>query len=278
MRTANQYLKRKWGQLRLAGIGRLGGCAVAAAVVAAGCAHSRNKDRIGLIPPPVPPFLKGPMAVLLTNTSGFSCRVVMTTGSPPIPGETVSGQLLCRGSQLLFAPDAHSPAGKRFARGLFSFIWDVGAQHGYLLSETLQGCAPISTQVQATNVLALPSRSVSETIEGHHCKRTDVEVDSSDGSKAPFQVWRASDLNAAPLRIATAAPGRTVIVNFSKFRLEAPSSRLFAPPDSFTRHDSAETMMAEMAIRQENLKRKPTEEAPSDFRAPPRMGMGPEGR
>ncbi len=272
MRTANQCLRRKWRELRLAGMGRLGGCVVAAAVVAAGCAHWRNKDRIGLIPPPVPPFLNGPMAVLLTNASGFSCHVAMTTGSPPIPGETVSGQLLCRGAQLLFAPDAHWLAGKRFARGAFSFVWDVAAQRGYLLSETLQGYAPISSQVRATNVLAVASRAASEKVGGHQCQRTEVEVDSSDGSKAPFQVWRASDLKAAPLRIATAAPGR-VIVNFSKIRDEAPSSRLFVPPDGFTRHDSAETMMAEMAMRQESLKRKPEEAEPAELQ-PAARGVG----
>lgn len=271
MRTANQHLKREGREPGLAGFGRLGGCVVAAALLATGCAHSRNKDRIGLIPPPVPLFLNGPMGVLLTNTTGFSCHVVMTTGSPPIARETVSGQLLCRGSQLLFAPDAHSPAGKRFKRGQFSFIWEVEAQRGYLLSEALQGYAPISSQVRATNVLALASRSASEEVAGHRCQRTDVEVESNDGSKAPFQVWRASDLNAAPLRIATAAPGRPVMVKFSKIRLEALSSRLFVPPEGFTPHDSAETLMAEIAMRQENLKRKPTEEQPADFQAQPRM-------
>jgi hypothetical protein len=271
MRTANQHLKRRGRESGLAGIGRLGGCVVAAALVAAGCAHSRNKDRIGFIPPPVPLFLNGPMGVLLTNTTGFSCHVVMTTGSPPIPGETISGQLLCRGSQLLFAPDADSPSGKRFKRCGFIFIWEVGAQRGYLLSEALQGYAPISSRVQATNILALASRSASEGIGGHRCQRTEVEVETNDGSKAPFQVWRASDLNAAPLRIATAAPGRPVIVNFSKIRLGAPSSRLFLPPDGFTAHDSAETMMGEMAMRQENLKRKSAEEQPTEFQAQPRM-------
>jgi len=272
MRTANQYLNRTWGQRLLAGVGRLGGCVVAAAVAATGCAHSKNKDRIGIIPPPVPPFLNGPMAVLLTNSPGFSCHLVMTSGSPPVPGETVSGQLLCRGSQLLFAPDAHWLGGKRFARAGFGFVWDVGAQQGYILSEALQGYAPISSQVQATNVLALPAHFASEKVEGHHCQRTELEVGSTDGTKALFQVWRAADLKAAPLRIASAAPGRPVIVNLSNIRLEAPSIRLFVPPDGFTRHDSVETLMAEMAMRQENLKRKPAETPSTDFQ-PPSPGM-----
>ena len=273
MRTANQNLNRKWRQRLRAGLGRLGAYVAAAALVAAGCAHSKNKDRIGLIPPPVPSFLNGPMAVLLTNSPGFSCHVVMTSGSPPVPGETVSGQLLCRGSQLLFAPDAHWLGGKRFARAGFIFVWDVGAQQGYVLSEALQGYAPISSPVQATNVLPLRGHAASESVEGHHCQRTEFEVESSDGSKAPFQVWRASDLKAAPLRIANAAPGRPVIVNLSNIRPEAPASRLFVPPDGFTRHDSAETLMAEMAMRQENLKRKPAAEPSTDFQPPAAGGM-----
>jgi len=273
VRTANPNINRKWRRRLQAGVGRLGGYVVAAAVAAAGCAHSKNKDRIGVIPPPVPSFLNGPMAVLLTNSPGFSCHVVMTSGSPPVPGETVSGQLLCRGSQLLFAPDAHWLGGKRFLRAGFIFMWDVGAQQGYVLSEALQGYAPISSPVQATNVLALPAHLASESVEGHHCQRTEFEVESSDGSKAPFQVWRASDLKAAPLRIASAAPGRPVIVNLSNLRFEAPSSRLFTPPDGFTRHDSAETLMAEMAMRQENLKRKPAETPSTDFQPPSAGGM-----
>ena len=272
MRTANQYLKRSGRELLLAGMGRLGGCVVAAALAAAGCAHSRNKDRIGLVPPPVPLFLSGPMGVLLTNTTGFSCHVVMTTGSPPIPGETVSGQLLCRGAELLFAPDADSPAGRRFKRGGFIFIWEVATQHGYLLSEALQGYAPISSRLQATNVQTLASRPASEEVEGHRCQKTEVQVESNDGSKVPFQVWRAADLNGAPLRIGTAAPGRPVAVNLSKFRLGAPSGQLFLPPEGFTAHDSAETMMAEIAMRQENLKRKPTEEQPADLQQPSGVG------
>ena len=105
------------------------------------------------------------------------------------------------GFQFLFAPDARWLADKRFARSGFSFTWNVAAQHGYLLSEALQGYAPISSRVQATNVLALPSRAVSEVVEGHHCQSTEAEVESSDGSKTPFQVWRASDLKATPLAL-----------------------------------------------------------------------------
>ena len=107
-------------------------------------------------------FLNGPMAILLTNTSGFSCHVVMTTGSPPIPGETVSGNSCAGAPELLFAPDAHCPAGKRFARSGFSFIWDVAAQHGYLLSEALQGYAPISSAGPGHERAGPPSRSASE--------------------------------------------------------------------------------------------------------------------
>ncbi|MGA2864567.1 MAG: hypothetical protein ABSF95_08765 [Verrucomicrobiota bacterium] len=270
MRTANQYLRRRPRELRLAGLGRLGWWALAVALAGAGCAHSRNKDRIGLIPPPAPAFLNGPMAVLLTNASGFSCHVVMSVGSPANPGERVAGELLGRGTQLLFVPDANSLAGKRFAKRGFSFIWDAAGQRGYLLSEALQGYAPISSPVQATNVVVRASRPAPERAGGHPCQQTEVEVASNNGTRALFRVWRAADLKGFPICIVTAAPGRPLAVNASKLRLEAPSSRLFLPPDGFTRYDSAETMMAEMAMRQENLRRKPTEE-PLEFQRVPRL-------
>jgi hypothetical protein len=216
------------------------------------------------------------MAVLLTNAPGFSARVVMTAGSPPIPAETLTGQLLCRDSQILFAPDPKAPANKRFARAGFSFLWNVASQHGYLLSEALQGSAPISSVLVATNVAALPSREVSENLHGHPCKRSQVEVDLNDGSKAPFQVWRATDLHGLPLRIASAAAGRPTVLDLSNIRLEPPAAKLFAPPDSFTRLDSAETMMAELAMRQENLKRKPAEATPTETPGQPHFG-GPGG-
>jgi hypothetical protein len=211
------------------------------------------------------------MAVLLTNAPGFSCYLVMTAGSPPNPNETLSGQLLVRESRLLFAPDTKAPAVKRFARGGFSYVWDVAAQQGCLLSEALQGYAPVSSRIRVTNMSARASSPAPEMVQGHACQKTEIELASNDGASARFRVWRATDLKGLPVRIVAAAPGRPVTVSLSNFRLQAPAARLFAPPDGFTHHDSAETMMAEMAMRQENLKRKPTE-APPDFQRPASVG------
>ncbi len=242
------------------------GLALVLGLAAAGCSHSPDKNRLGLIPPPPPPFLHGPMALLLTNAPGFSCYVVMTAGSPPNPHETLSGQLLVRDSRLLFAPDPKAPAAKHFARGGFGFIWDAAQNQGCLLSEALQGYAPVSSRTRVTNLLVRPAGPALETVQGHPCKRVEIETASDDGSSAQFRVWRATDLKGLPVRIVTAATRRPLTLVCSSFRLQAPASRLFAPPDGFARHESAEAMMAEMAMRQENLKRKPTEETP-DFKA-----------
>lgn len=270
MRNANQYFGTAPRQRRLAVVfGRLGWAVLVLATLAAGCAHSRNKNRLGLIPPPLPPFLTGPMAVLLTNTPGFAGRVALEFGSPADPAETISGQLLCRGPKLLFEPDANSPLGKRFRAGGFVFLWNVAERGGWLVSEALQGYAPISSQVQVTKVIIHAATAASEQVDGHACQETEVEVASADGSTR-FQVWRATDLNAIPLRIASATDTRPLRLSLSRLQLEVPSDRVFLPPAGFTRYDSAETMMAEMAMRQENLWRKPAPE-PGEMEPPPRQ-------
>jgi hypothetical protein len=233
---------------------------VAIAGAAGGCAHSgaRNKGA-GLIPPPVPAFLSGPMGVLLTNLPGFAAHVRLDSEHPSSTTEPFSGELLGRGPKLLFAPDFSSAATKRFRACGFSFVWDVSEQRGFLFSEALQGYAPISSQVQATNVVAGPARLASDKVDGHACEQVELTVDSRGGAPAVFRVWRATDLQGFPVRILCVGQVRPLTLYCSSIRLEAPAAKLFQPPGDFTRYESSEAMMAEMAIREENLHRKPKE-------------------
>ena len=50
-------------------------------------------------------------------------------------------------------------------------------------------------------------------------------------------------------------------MSFSKIRLEPPTAELFAPPNDFTKYDSAEAMVAELVMRQRNLKLQPNNTA-----------------
>src|SRR5512143_2719834 len=112
---------------------------VLADVFTVGCAHSRDPGREsigsgGYLAPEPPAFLSGPLAVVLTNIGGFGAHVVMQTTSTLGHPEVVSGQLLGRGSKLLFEPDDSKFLDKRYRSAGISFVWDVAENRGCVLS------------------------------------------------------------------------------------------------------------------------------------------------
>ncbi len=98
---------------------RIGGAWACAAGVAllllmSGCAHSRYGASYigaaeGIQAARPPAFLTGPMGVLLTNTQDFSAKAVFF--QQPGQGRPLSGDLLCRGTKLLFARDSRGAPG-----------------------------------------------------------------------------------------------------------------------------------------------------------------------
>ena len=260
-RSVHLKLVCRW---RLDRVRLLGLCLALLAALAVSCAHSeKNIDRAGaveVLAAPVPPlFLNGPMALLLTNADGFRARVVLENGAPAQATPMAAGELLVRGSQLLFAPDP-SGAPKKQARVRDSaFIWNVNGNRGYVLNDPLQAYAPMSSSRQYTTLTvgAALNDPARERIAGHPCQATEVTVTASDGATTFFQVWRARDLNALPLRIACPSNGLPVTLTLSKVRLEPVPEALFLPPNGFTKYDSVETLMTELALRGMNLGRKP---------------------
>ena len=254
-------MARNSARLAGTGMGWSGLCVVMIAVLAAGCAHARRAGAVGEMLPPKPPlFLDGPMAALLTNANGFSAHVVLETRPSSNLAAPVSGELLGRGGKLLFAPDESASGKKRRPGGGINFIWDVTAGSGYMLSEALQGYAPISSGVRVTNVVIGTGAEISapEQVGGHPCGQEQEIVVSSDGSATVFQVWRALDLRAFAVRIYSATNATFFSLNLSSIRLETPSDVLFQPPAGFTKFDSAEAMMDELMARQQNLRRSAT--------------------
>ena len=271
---------RNSARLALAGIGLFGLCVMIIAVLAAGCAHVRRAGSrdgaVGEILPPKPPvFLDGPMAALLTNADGFSAHVVMEVQPSSNRAAPVSGELLGRGSKLFFAPDESTSGEKRHPGGGINFIWDVTAGSGYIMSEAMQSYAPISSGARVTNVVigTGTENSAPEKVGAHLCEQEQAIVASSDGSATVFRIWRAMDLRRFAVRINSATNSTFLSLNFSSVRLEAPSSELFQPPDGFTKYDSAEALMNELMVRQQNLKRSTT-----DTTGEPDQVEGREGR
>jgi hypothetical protein len=231
--------------------------AIAAAMFGAGCAHS---DRLlGLVrAPTVPALLNGPVAALLTNMAGFSGHAVMESGGAAQPVQRISGELMGREGMLLFVPDDSGSEGKRARAAGLSYIWNVTENRGYVLSEALQGYAPVAENVRFASIPAGISKRAPEKLDGHPCQQTEASVSSSDGSTVMFQLWQATDLNELPIRLVCTSNSTPITVSLSRIRPEAPRRELFQPPDGFTKFDSSETLMAEFVMRQQNLKRKPS--------------------
>jgi len=233
------------------------------AALAAGCASSSTKaDRSGgfqVMPTPMTPlFLNGPMALLLTNAGGFRAHVVFEGATASQSTRPSAGELMVRGSKLLFAPEAIKVPKKQPHPEESAFVWDVSENRGYVLNEPMQAYAPISSAREFTNITAgAVSNSASpEKIAGHSCEASEVTVTASDGLATVFRVWRATDLKGLPLRIQCPSGGVPLTLTLSKVRFEAIPNDLFLPPNGFTRYASAEAMMTEMALRRVNLSRK----------------------
>lgn len=227
------------------------------ALLAGGCAHGPPTDHgefTRVYTPQVPVFLSGPAAVLLTNTAGFSARVT-DRGDSAFPGsDSVEGELLGRGTTLIFAPRETGPEDKQIKFGGFSYIWDVASGSGYVLSDALQGYAPVASTLRVTNVVFGAGENDSR----------EATILMNDGGKAVFRVWPGDPRKQFPARLE----GRTrppLTLTFAKVRLEAPAAGLFKPPEGFTRYPSAEALADEIAVRQHNFRRGAREPAIPSF-------------
>ena len=224
-----------------------------------------------MITPLPPPFLTGPASFLFTNWPGFSAQV----DTQPQGGiaSAASGQLLGRGTRLFYAP-ATDESDKRRSAGGYSFIWYVTEKRGYVLSEALQGYAPVAADLQVTNVVFEIGKAPAERLSGHPCESAEAVVQMADGTAAGLGVFRALDLKGFPLRVESATNTSVFILSVSKVRLEAPPAEVFAPPDGFTKYSSVEAMADELAARQNNLRHKsrgsPVESLPQQM-VPPQL-------
>jgi len=253
-------------------------CLAASVVLLAnGCAHSRKDAEVDLVSTGVarpPVFLVGPAALLLTNAAGYIAAIHVQGDSVMGKPEVTTGELLARGSKLFFVPDAstHQRAGRG---GGLSFIWDAAERKGYVLDEPMQAYAPISSSVQFTNLAVLSSESLATVkLAGSLCRRATATASAADGSTTSFQICQSAETGLA-LQITSTQP--RFDLQFSKLELRAPANDVFAPPAGFTRYDSLEAMMNELASRQHDIRRAGHGIIPRDFEPPPAQPPTPGG-
>ncbi len=197
-----------------------------------------------------PGFVAGPMALLLTNVDGFSAKVSGTvTGADGIK-HTVAGDLLGRDGSVIFQPADKVKGRRARSEGGTFFIWSERRQEGYVLSDPLQAFAPAAAKAQPTNIVLHTSTGAEEFVNSHRCRRVEVVVECSDGSKTKGTVWEAEDARHFTARMVIAEGPGAMEIDFSMIRLELPTAQLFTPPDGFTKYASSVALMNELITRQ----------------------------
>jgi hypothetical protein len=238
-------------------------CVAAAGLLFAGCAPSqggggRFAAGEGFPRAEAPSILTGPISVLLTNAAGISAHVTLMqnlTTRTKVPA--LAGDLVAQQGHLFWTPAGPDSRSRKATDHNFSYIWDVNRNSGYVLSEALQGYAPMNSSLRYTNLLITPEPdgSPAEKLEGHRCAAEQVTVLSSDGAAHKFRAWRAADLNGFPLKIVPADGDTGSTVLLSQVRPERTPADAFEPPKGFTRYESADAMMNEIMLRQRDIRR-----------------------
>ncbi len=196
----------------------------ALALFAGGCAHTGStvdpaREPVQMLLPKLTVAVTGPAAGLLTNLDGFDCQFSVNFGAPGQDELTVNGALHERGGKLCFAPVFKAARRKALDAGGFIVIWDPAGRQGYVLSDALQGFAPV--------------------------------VADAPAAKAPeLQVERAKDLNGLAIRIQSTDESRPFTLTLSGIKPGLPPEGMFAPPDGLTKYASETALLEELAARQ----------------------------
>jgi hypothetical protein len=183
--------------------------------------------------------------------------------------------LLGRDGRLIFQPSPPKDKRARRVGGLF-FIWNETTHSGYVLSEALQGYAPIQSDAGAASPLNITKEGIQEDIDGHSCHRYAAVVALNNGLNARLTLWQADDAGHFPIRIETASGPDRITLDFSEVRLEYAALKLFFPPEGFTAYGSSVVMMNELIARESNLAEKnqtgqfdePTDVRPANIHQP----------
>jgi len=245
METRNPESKAKAGFLITRRL-----CGALMLVVAAGCSHHHHDYTIEgpgfarVYTPQVPTFMLGPAGALLTNNPGYTARATIIGEPSTTKDKPVEGELLCRGTKLLFAPRGLEDVEKDSPARGFSYVWDVTTGSGHIRSEALQAYAPVSTTLRITNI--------SPPVAGG--APMDITVTMSDGSKSVFHISGDARTGNLPTQIKSESQPQTSI-SLAKVRTQPPPEDSFSVPPGFTKYASAEALADELAARQHNLRR-----------------------
>jgi hypothetical protein len=251
------------------------------ALLVGGCAHgSRHGEGVelegGPIRPAPPLFLTGPAVNLLTNRAAFGAELTMTVPGDVGRGRAVSGRLLQQEGKLFFEPGTEGTSAKRARASRLSYIWDAARHRGYVLSEALQGYAPLAAPAEFNGFTMQPRQGPVATREGHSLARWTATATAAGGRPVGLEFLRANDLGGVTIQIDSPPDAPRFALTLSRVKLEPLPARLFLPPEGFTLYTSPEAMMDELLFRQAGTRRTrpepPENTGPPTYNRPQRYG------
>ncbi|HXD00117.1 MAG TPA: hypothetical protein VN048_12305 [Verrucomicrobiae bacterium] len=205
--------------------------ALALAFFAGGCSGTKPqpdpaREPVQMLLPRLTEVVTGPAAGLLTNLDGFHGQFTISFGAPGENQWMTTGELYERDGKLCFEPVFKKSKRKDVDAGAFSLIWDAAAKSGYVLSDGLQGFAPVAA----------------------------VEAGAGESNNvAGWRVERANHLNGLATRIESLDELRPFTLTLSDIKPGLPSPNLFVAPDGFTRYESEGALLGELLARQRTV-------------------------
>jgi hypothetical protein len=84
-----------------------------------------------------------------------------------------------------------------------------------------------------------------ESISGHSCDKTEINVTDSKGAKQHVIIWTAADMKGLPLQFQTSEDDSTTIMRLKDVKLGRPDNTLFEAPPEMKRYDNISAFMTE---------------------------------
>jgi len=218
-----------------------------------GCAHrDYNAGREAeLTLPRLTALVTGPVAIGLTNQSGFEAECILTLPGAANAPRKLPGRIFAQGGKLRL--DTVADHAKSRGGNDFSVIWDADANRGYVLSEGLQGYAALQRSVQFSNVLTRTITAPPDRLEGHPVDHALLTGQGNGGQSFALQLTRAEDLGHLPLELRSDGEPGAFDLTLSNHRLIQPAAAMFLPPDDFTRYASETALLEELVAREHDV-------------------------
>jgi hypothetical protein len=192
----------------------------------------------------------GPVAALLAHGPAFRSDFTLTFVQPPKPPLKWTGRMFARDGNFRLEAALVQSKKKNPGAGGFGVIWDDSVQQGFVVSETLQGYAPIASSMHFTNLLTRVEAGQTQRFEGHPTDQASVTVVDSSGDRLVLQVLRARDAGNLPVQVQSpAGESESFTLTLANLKLVTPGADWFVPPDGFTKFENEQTLMDILAER-----------------------------